>query len=155
MHLRADDQFHPPHQPTGENAVGDFAPLEICALKSPQRYFKEKQASRTSNRFIYILGSLVVMTELWLGRRYYMSKILKCSCEAHTFHLRLKKWFVPCPERDQFRTIKEASQMHAVWMRNGDLQTMKGHEGVIFHPIRTMISVNTFVWGLPKPCNSV
>ncbi len=24
VHLRADDQFHPPHQPTGENAVGDF-----------------------------------------------------------------------------------------------------------------------------------
>mmetsp|Transcript_12485 Transcript_12485/g.15172 ORF Transcript_12485/g.15172 Transcript_12485/m.15172 type:complete len:117 (+) Transcript_12485:88-438(+) len=24
---------------------------------------------------------------------------------------RLKKWFVPCPERDQFRTIKEVSSL--------------------------------------------
>ena len=60
---------------------------------------------------------------------------MKCK-SGETSHfspeLRLKKWFVPCPERDQFRTIKEAkTNVSSFWM-HGNLQTMKGHEGVIF-----------------------
>lgn len=41
VHLRADDQFHPPHQPAGENAVGGFANAtwDMMCFKTPWRVY--------------------------------------------------------------------------------------------------------------------